>query len=106
MFLERKNKVSMLTTRPLIEQVGFEMSTNTMPHGAWPLLLSREQAGEYLNISASTFDKHVRPRLSEKQIGGRVLWDRREIEELFDNDPIANDSANREITKKAALARL
>lgn len=82
------------------------MKTKPMPHGAWPLLLSRDQAAEFLNISGSTFDKHVRTNLTEKRIGKRVLWDRREIENHFEDDPISEAEADRETIKKIALAQL
>ena len=55
-----------------------------------PLGLSRTQSAEYIGIGSTKFDELVnngtmpRPRL----IGRRKLWDRREIEEAFENLPV------------------
>lgn len=57
-----------------------------LPASLPPRGLSRGQAAEYVGVSPSTFDKMVTagemPR--PKRIGGRVIWDRKQLDCAFD----------------------
>jgi predicted DNA-binding transcriptional regulator AlpA len=57
-----------------------------LPASLAPRGLSRPQAAAYIGVSASLFDQLVKdgrmPR--PKRINGRVVWDRRRLDESFD----------------------
>jgi hypothetical protein len=63
-----------------------------------PRGLRRTSAAAYLGISPSHFDKQRAAGAipAPRQILGVVLWDRRELDSIFDGDtrPAANDNAN------------
>ena len=69
--------------------------------GIEPRGLSRIQAASYLGISASLFDDMVRDRRmpGPKRLGGRTVWDRRQLDAAFDalpNDRARHDDVNDE----------
>lgn len=57
-----------------------------LPASLAPRGLSRPQAAAYIGVSASLFDQLVKdgrmPR--PKRINGRVIWDRRRLDESFE----------------------
>ena len=69
--------------------------TKQRPLHTWPRGLRREDAADYLGISASTFDALVserrmpEPRQASK---GRVVWDRHELDGAFDRLPKRGES--------------
>ena len=60
-----------------------------IPEGAWPRGLSRSQVAAYVGVSPSTFDAMVADgRMPKpKHIGARRVWDRRRVDEAFDELP-------------------
>lgn len=77
------------------------------PELRWPKLLKPETAAKYLDISLSSFERHVRPGLTEKRIGGTVRFNRSEIDKMFDPDTDEVDTTSEGVAlKEAALARL
>lgn len=46
-------------------------------------MLSPDEAAAFSGMSRPHFDAHVRPHLRPVQMGKRVLFDRRRIEEFF-----------------------
>lgn len=77
-----------------------------IPYGAWPRLLGRTRVSAYLGVSPGSFDKHVRSRLTEHNIGKIPLWDRLEVDALVDTGGEEDEAKNRETLKQAALAQL
>jgi predicted DNA-binding transcriptional regulator AlpA len=59
---------------------------SALPASLAPRGLSRPQAAAYIGVSASLFDQLVKdgrmPR--PKRINGRVVWDRRRLDECFE----------------------
>lgn len=57
-----------------------------------PRGLSRNQAAQYIGVSASLFDEMVRDgRMpAPKRINSRTVWDRRSLDCAFDNLPEGN----------------
>jgi predicted DNA-binding transcriptional regulator AlpA len=57
--------------------------------GLPPRLLSRETAAAYVGLSGWAFDQAVTDRImpSAKRIGGRVLWDRLQLDMAIDKLP-------------------
>ena len=51
-----------------------------------PRGLSRVQAAAYIGVSPSHFDKLIRDRVMPppKRLGGRVVWDRKQLDKAFD----------------------
>jgi predicted DNA-binding transcriptional regulator AlpA len=80
------------------------MTLHHEPEHPWPRLLGRKQVAAYLGISKTGFDRHVRGQLTEKKIGTRVLWDRKEVDALIIDSPEVDEDT--EAAKKAALAQL
>lgn len=60
--------------------------SSTLPPSLPPRGLSRVQAAEYIGISPSMFDKQVADGKlpAPKRIGGRVIWDRKQLDCAFD----------------------
>lgn len=58
----------------------------TLPSSLPPRGLSRQQAAEYVGVSPSHFDKLIRDRLMPppKRLGGRVIWDRKQLDGALD----------------------
>ena len=56
-----------------------------LPPSLPPRGLSRQQAAEYIGLSATTFDALVASRQmpKPKRIGGRVIWDRQKLDIAF-----------------------
>lgn len=77
-----------------------------IPHGAWPRLLGHAEVSAYLGVSPNSFDNYIRSKLTERKIGKRVLWDRREVDALFDTESDKDEAINRQTLKQAALAQL
>jgi predicted DNA-binding transcriptional regulator AlpA len=59
---------------------------NVLPPSIPPRGLSRQQAAEYIGISATKFDELVKDgRMPKpKQIDGRIVWDRVLLDEAFE----------------------
>jgi excisionase family DNA binding protein len=59
---------------------------SVLPASLPPRGLSRVQAAEYVGVSPSTFDKMVTngEMPAPKRIGGRVIWDRKQLDCAFD----------------------
>jgi predicted DNA-binding transcriptional regulator AlpA len=59
---------------------------DVLPASLPPRGLSRAQAAAYIGVSPSLFDQMVRDgRMpAAKRINGRVVWDRRRVDEMFD----------------------
>jgi predicted DNA-binding transcriptional regulator AlpA len=57
-----------------------------LPDSLPPRGLSRVQAAAYIGVSPSHFDKLIRDRLMPppKRLGGRVVWDRKQLDKAFD----------------------
>lgn len=60
--------------------------SSTLPLSLPPRGLSRVQAAEYIGVSPSTFDKMVAEgeMPAPKRIRGRVVWDRKQVDCMFD----------------------
>lgn len=73
------------------------LAAAVLPDSLQPRGLARLQAAAYIGVSGSKFDELVAdgrmPR--PKQIDGRVVWDRRRLDEAFDNLPDAGGGAPR-----------
>lgn len=56
--------------------------------------LNREQAADYIGVSASLFDEMVKDgRMPKpKRINARMVWDRRGLDEAFDRLPSIDGS--------------
>jgi len=50
----------------------------------WPGLMSREQAAAYCALSASAFDKHIRPHIQAHYFGKSVRFPRTNIDKFID----------------------
>lgn len=79
----------------LVRMVG---PITTLPNSLPPRGLSRKQAAEYLGVSPSHLDKLVNDRIipPAKRLGGRVVWDLRQLDKAFDaldSDVWRNDDA-------------
>ena len=63
-----------------------QRAAEVLPASLPPRGLSRAQAAAYVGISPSLFDQMVRDgRMpTAKRINGRVVWDRRRVDEMFD----------------------
>lgn len=63
-----------------------QRAAEVLPPSLPPRGLSRAQAAAYIGVSASLFDQMVRDgRMpAAKRINGRVVWDRRRVDEMFD----------------------
>jgi hypothetical protein len=48
----------------------------------WPRGLSLEQASAYVGVSGGTFRRHV--KIAPREIGGRLVWDRHQLDAWFD----------------------
>lgn len=61
-------------------------SAAVLPLSLPPRGLSRGQAAAYIGVSASLFDQLIKDgRMpNPKRINGRVVWDRRQLDEKFD----------------------
>ena len=46
--------------------------------------LNRQQAIEYLGIKSTYFDKEIRPLLHARKMGTSMVFDRRELDSVFD----------------------
>ena len=59
---------------------------SVLPPSIPPRGLSRQQAAEYIGISATKFDEMVKDgRMPKaKQIDGRIVWDRVLLDEAFE----------------------
>lgn len=59
---------------------------DVLPVSLPPRGLSRVQAAQYIGVSPSHFDKLIRARAMPpaKRLGGRVVWDRKQLDEAFD----------------------
>ena len=57
-----------------------------LPASLAPRGLSREQSAAYIGVSPSTFDKLISEGVmpSPKKLRGRLVWDRKRIDECFD----------------------
>ena len=57
-----------------------------MPASLAPRGLSREQSAAYIGVSPSTFDKLINEGVmpGPKKLRGRLVWDRKRIDECFD----------------------
>ena len=75
----------------------------TLPAGVPPRGFSREQAAEYIGLSATKFDQLVADgRMPKpKRIDGRVVWDRLQLDSAFAALPDGNDRDD--IWSKVAL---
>ena len=77
-----------------------------LPLSLAPRGLSRQQAAEYVGLSASSFDQLVATRLmpKPKRIGGRVIWDRLAVDEAFSaldsDDPSAGQWGSLDLSLK------
>jgi excisionase family DNA binding protein len=58
--------------------------------------LSRAEAAHYVGVGTSKFDEMVKDgRMpAPKRIDGRVVWDRRQIDEAFELLPDGNEAGN------------
>jgi hypothetical protein len=58
-----------------------------------PRGLSREQAARYFSIGITLFERLVRERIlpGPKRLGGRVVWDRHQLDKAFDVLPNDGD---------------
>ena len=67
-----------------------------MPYGAWPRGLSVLQAAAYAGVSPGKFQAEVKAGLWPKPEtrGGRKIWDRRAIDEAWDNRQQAEGGAD------------
>lgn len=57
---------------------------------AWiPRGLSREEAARYVGVGTTKFDEMIRARQMPKprQVGGRTIWDRAELDMAFSELP-------------------
>lgn len=63
--------------------------TSTLPPSLAPRGLSRQQAAEYIGISASKFSQLVlENRMPKpKRIDGRIIWDKVELDDAFEALP-------------------
>jgi predicted DNA-binding transcriptional regulator AlpA len=63
-----------------------DTSHTHLPPNLPPRGLSRERAAEYVGIGATKFDEMVADGRMPKpiRIDGRVLWDRRALDQFFD----------------------
>ena len=63
--------------------------STALPEGTLPRGLSRRQAAAYVGVSPTTFDAMVADgRMPKpKHIGARRVWDRRRVDEAFDELP-------------------
>jgi len=57
---------------------------SSLPPGLVPRMLSADQAAAYCGVSRPHFDTHIRPHLRAVDIGRRVLFDLRRIDEFLD----------------------
>lgn len=59
---------------------------DALPASLPPRGLSRIQAAQYIGVSPSHFDKLIRERVMPpaKRLGGRVVWDRKQLDGAFD----------------------
>ncbi|HVV41578.1 MAG TPA: hypothetical protein VHC94_11000 [Nitrobacter sp.] len=57
-----------------------------LPDSLPPRGLSRVQAAAYVGVSPSHFDKLIRDRVMPppKRLGGRVVWDLKQLDKAFD----------------------
>jgi hypothetical protein len=58
-----------------------------------PILIDRLEAVRLSGVCANSFDKHVRPLLSERRIGRRVMFVRREVIRWLENGATVSDSS-------------
>ena len=58
--------------------------------------LSRAEAAHYIGVGTSKFDEMVNDARmpAPKRIDGRVVWDRRQIDEAFESLPDGNEGGN------------
>jgi predicted DNA-binding transcriptional regulator AlpA len=58
--------------------------------------LSRAEAAYYIGVGTSKFDEMVKDARmpAPKRIDGRVVWDRRQIDEAFELLPDGNEAGN------------
>lgn len=65
---------------------------NLLPAGCMPRGLRREQAAQYVGVSASKFDEMVKDGLMPraKKFGGCVVWDVRALDGAFEALPDAD----------------
>lgn len=62
---------------------------DVLPDSLPPRGLNRAQAAAYVGVSVGHFDKLVRDRLmpAAKELGGRLVWDRLELDQAFGTLP-------------------
>lgn len=59
-------------------------------------LRTREEAAEYLRVSLRTFNRRVAPQLPRVPIGGRVFYDRKDLDRWLDAQKVGPSTAIRE----------
>ena len=66
-----------------------------MPQSRWPRGMQRQQAADYLGISASWLDQLVSKSLlpQPRQLNKRLIWDREELDRAFEELPHRGDDA-------------
>jgi predicted DNA-binding transcriptional regulator AlpA len=66
---------------------------HTLPPSLPPRGLSREQAAAYIGVSPSHFDSQVKDKVlpEPRLLGGRTLWDIRDLDAAFDQLPYRNN---------------
>lgn len=65
--------------------------------------LTRKEAADFCRVSLVTFDVRVASRLTPARIGGRVLFNRRDINEWLGTQK-AGDSAKKRVAKRTSYA--
>jgi excisionase family DNA binding protein len=76
------SNLSVLNSGPSSRQT---RTISTLPDSLPPRGLSRKQAAEYIGVSPSHFDKllHDGVMPPPKRLGGRVVWDRHQLDRAF-----------------------
>jgi hypothetical protein len=95
--------------QPRAKEAGREAFSNKgpsdTPPGSLPRGLCREQAAEYVGVSATKFDQMVADRRmpAPKRIDGRVVWDRLQLDIAFAALP--DENGRDDVWSKVALRR-
>jgi len=69
------------------------MAAGFQGRGDGPILIDRLEAVRLSGVCANSFDKHVRPSLSERRIGRRVMFVRREVIRWLENGTAGSASS-------------
>lgn len=66
---------------------------HALPPSCPPRGLSREEAAQYVGVSPSKFSELVKERIMPrpKKVGGRVIWDRHQLDSAFSALPDDED---------------